>query len=82
MIVRIFGSNYKLDNNLASLVKTSVYDILNQAKLKADENGRPQFYTTYVIMMYVVSSAILKQMNTENIKEIVQEIQSEQNKKK
>lgn len=77
MIIRIYGTNYRIGNNLAMSAKTTVRKILESVRVQSKLKGVEKYYTAFVVMMYVVSSSILKELNAERIREIVNEIKEE-----
>ena len=74
MIIRVYGKNYKISQNLAVSTKTTIQKILENVKQESELRGYEKYYIAFIVMMYVVSSSILKELNTDNIKEIVNEI--------
>ena len=75
MIIRVYGKNYKISQNLAVSTKTTIQKILENVKQESELRGYEKYYTAFIVMMYVVSSSILRELNTDNIMEIVKEIE-------
>lgn len=77
MIIRLYGKNYKISQNLAMSAKTTIRKILESVRVQSKLHGLEKYYTAFVVMMYVVSSSILKELNSDSIKEIVTELENE-----
>ena len=77
MIIRLYGKNYKISQNLAMSAKTTIRKILESVRVQSKLHGIEKYYTAFVVMMYVVSSSILKELNSDSIKEIVTELENE-----
>ena len=79
MKVRIYGKEYKISNNIAASSKKTILQILEKVRTESDVRGFSAYYVGFVIMMYIVSSTILNQFSTDNIKKILDEIEEDQN---
>lgn len=80
MIIRLYGTNYRIDQNLAMSAKTTIRKILESVRVQSKLRGIEKYYTAFVVMMYVTSSSILRELNADRIKEIVSEIKAEEEK--
>lgn len=67
MIIRVYGKNYKAKQNLAFPAKKLVLQFLDEVKKQSSVKGMGEFYTSVVVMMYVVSSSILKELSVDNL---------------
>ena len=72
MIIRIYGTNYKIDQNLALSVKSTIRQILGNVKTQAELKHFEKYYTAFVVMMYVISSTILKELSRDSIQAIIE----------
>ena len=82
MIVRIYNKSYRINNNIASSAKTTILRILEKVREESDVRDFHAYYIGCVIMMYVVSSTILSQFSTENIKSVLEELNDSGKKRK
>ena len=73
MIFKIHKRKYKLDPIMTNTAKRIISEHLSRIKIRSEEMDIPRFYLTYVIMMYVVSSTILKSTTPEEIGAICNE---------
>ena len=80
MIIRLYGTNYRIDQNLAMSAKTTRRKILESVRVQSKLRGIEKYYTAFVVMMYVTSSSILRELNADRIREIVSEIKAEEKK--
>nr|WP_317348083.1 hypothetical protein [uncultured Blautia sp.] len=78
MKVWIYGKEYKVNNNIAASAKKTVLQILEKVRTETDVRGFNEYYVGFVVMMYIVSSTILNQFSTENIKKILDEIDKDE----
>lgn len=76
MIIEIYNKKYKINTTLAASAKRAIRNILKKARIEAELRGMADYYTVFVIMMYTVSSSILSELNTDNIKNILEEIEN------
>ena len=82
MIVRIYNKSYRINKNIASSAKTTILRILEKVREESDVRDFHAYYIGFVIMMYVVSSTILSQFSTENIKSVLEELNDSEKKRK
>lgn len=75
MIIRLYKKNYRLKQNTAASAKKMVKEIFNQVRIAADVKGVPEFYTAFIIMVYITSASILQELGPEKIRKILEEIQ-------
>ena len=73
MIFKIHKRKYNLDPIMTNTAKRIISEHLSRIKIRSEERDIPRFYLTYVIMMYVVSSTILKSTTPEEIGAICNE---------
>lgn len=81
MIVRLYNTNYKMDQALASSAKKVIRNILADVKTESEIRGFSGYYVAFVVMMYVMSASILENLGKENILKIVHEIRPKAAKK-
>lgn len=77
MKIRIYNKYYKINNNIAISAKKTILHILEKVRTESDVRGFSSYYVGFVVMMYVVSSTILSEFSTDNIKSIAEEIKKE-----
>ena len=82
MIIRIYNKSYRINNNIASSAKTTILRILEKVREESDVRDFYSYYIGFVIMMYVVSSTILSQFSTENIKSVLEELNDSEKERK
>lgn len=71
MIVKIFNKSYRMDQALAMSAKKVVLQILEKVRSESELHGIGKYYTAFVIMMYVVSASILRELNPDRVMEIL-----------
>lgn len=71
MKIRIYGTEYSPEPLMMKSAKKIIEDLLLKIKMTEDEKGLPGYYLAFIIMMYFVSSSILKQTSVKQIKKIL-----------
>lgn len=77
MKVRIYNKTYRINNNITVSAKKTILQILEKVRMESDVRGFNAYYIGFVVMMYIVSSTILSEFSTDNIKSISEEIKKE-----
>ena len=77
MKVRIYNKTYRINNNITISAKKTILQILEKVRMESDVRGFNAYYIGFVVMMYIVSSTILSEFSTDNIKSISEEIKKE-----
>lgn len=72
MIIKIGKKRYKISNNLVVSSKKMLQQILAEVRQAADSRGIPEYYISFIVMMYVVSNTILSEFSPENIMDITE----------
>lgn len=78
MIVRIYNKNYRIRNSIAMSAKKTILRILEIVRTHSDNRGFSSYYVGFVVMMYIVSSTILSEFSTDNIREISKELDKDE----
>ena len=78
MIVRIYNKNYRIRNSIAMSAKITILRILEIVRTHSDNRGFSSYYVGFVVMMYIVSSTILSEFSTDNIREISKELDKDE----
>ena len=73
MKININGKEYIINKRMSISTRTVVLDILRQVRQQSDENGFPEYYTAFVLMMYMISSTLATELDVENINKILEE---------
>lgn len=83
MYIRVYGKNYKARQSLSVPARSLIMQFLDQVKKQSKVKGMEEFYTAVIVMMYVISSSILKELSVKNLSDLYKDIPKEtENKKK
>jgi TnpA family transposase len=77
MKVRIYNKTYRINNRIVISAKKTLLRILEKVRTESEVRGFSAYYTGFVVMMYIVSSTLLQEFSSDNIKSISEEIEKE-----
>lgn len=73
MIIKIHRQKYKIKSSMATSSKILISRILENVRMNSEMHGIPEYYIAFVIMMYTISSSILKKLTPREIEKIANE---------
>jgi len=82
MKIKVLDDVYDLDPHVVASARGCVVDFLDIIERNSKDSNIPGYYDSAVIMMYVISTAILKTISTSNIRTINDDIRKKEEQKK
>ncbi len=70
MIIKVHNKKYKIKSAMATSSKILISKILENIRMNSEMHGMPEYYIAFVVMMYTVSSSILKKLTPREIEKI------------
>ena len=81
MVIKVEGKTYRVSEALSQSCSKSINDLLVKVREKSRNDGIEDYYTAFVLYMYVISLGILRNLSLVDFVDNVKAVQEEEQKK-